>query len=142
MRVVALLLALGVLAGCGEAATEAPLEAAPEARGGGAADCGVSVRFAGRTYVERGFTEVRATRAGTAVVASCEDTVQNSRGSYFDENSAEVAVWSFPGHDPAEVVGMKVDTTTGDFYRVLVLEDRVEELVAELVRTGVLGADR
>ncbi len=134
---VALLLVLGVLAGCWEAAAEAPLDAAPEARGGGAADCGVSVRFEGRTYVERGFTEVRATRAGTAVVASCQDTVQNSRGSYFDENSADVAVWSFPGHDPDEVVGMKID----DLYRVLVLEDRVEELVAELVRTGVLEAD-
>ena len=98
------------LAGCATAVT-----------GGtqGAADCTSQVRLGGVVYSGYGSTERPATRHGEADRAECDDLGADAHGSFFPRHPAQVAVWSFAGHPPEEVLGVR---RAGGAFEVFVAE--------------------
>jgi hypothetical protein len=82
------------------------------------ADCTQQIRFEGVIYDGWGHTaQEPATRLGTADKAECHDVGPSAAGSVFPDNPRQVAVWSFEGYAPEEVVGVRLDR---DSYVVFV----------------------
>jgi hypothetical protein len=81
-----------------------------------AADCALAIRHEGTTYVEHGFTSRPATRTGQADDAECDDTGTEPKGAWFPEDPRRVDVWTFDGHDPDEVLGVREPDGTFRFF--------------------------
>jgi hypothetical protein len=84
-----------------------------------AADCARIIRHEGTTYVEHGFADPPATRAGHADDAECDDQGPEARGPWFPDDPRQVDVWTFDGHDADEVLGVR---QPGGGFRVFVAE--------------------
>ena len=102
-----------------------------------AADCAVSVRYEGTVYEEVGFTNHPAERVGDADQSSCDDNGPDPRGSYFADDPPEVEVWSFPGYDAAQVLGVRV---SGSDFRVYFAEDLPTAVETAIRDSGLLDA--
>ncbi len=101
-----------------------------------AGDCAPAVRLDGVVYIEQGDTQQPAERFGTAERAWCDD-IGDDAGIFFTDDGEQVPVWSFPGHDPAKVLGVG----GGDgSYGVLFAEDLTETELQEL-ETELQGAE-
>jgi len=96
------------------------------------ADCATAVRYDATVYVEGGTSSQTVEPLGEADRASCADT--GGPGSCFAGEPAQVAVARFPGHDPRQVVGARINDVTV----VLFAEDVPEDVRREIARTGLV----
>ena len=124
-RPVVAALSLSVVAGCTTSESSGPL-----------ADCAVAVRRDGTVYVEAGLTTYRGTRVGAADLASCADQGENAGGVYLPDDPDQVVVWSFHGHDPGQVLGVRAP---GGVRRVLVAENLTKPERRALDRSGLMN---
>lgn len=83
------------------------------------ADCQTQVRLADQLYTGYGFTDRDATAHGVAEAADCHDVGKDAPGSVFPHDPRSVRVWSFAGHPPEQVLGVRFDA---DSFQVLVAE--------------------
>ena len=104
-----------------------------------AADCAVAIRFEGVVYVEGGFSQQAVEHLGRADRASCGDVGPDPRGNHFVDDTARVPVWSFPGYDPALVVGVR---ESGQTFRVLFAEDLPTSAKREIRQPGLLDVGK
>ena len=84
-----------------------------------ASDCSAAIRSRDVVYVEAGFVRGPADMQGPAEYASCDDLGEDAQGVYFTDDATEVRAWSFEGHDPRTVLGVREQ---GQRFRVFVAE--------------------
>ena len=70
-------------------------------------DCAQEVRFGGAVYSGYHVTAAQAEREGTAEWSECDDQGSTARGAYFGDDPDRVTVWSFAGHSPDDVLGVR-----------------------------------
>ena len=97
----------------------------PSGGGVSTSDCVTAVRFEGAVYVGAGMSQQGVEQLGQADRASCDDLGPDPRGPWFDGDPEQVSVWSFPGYDAGQVIGLR---EPGDATQVLVAEDLPDEL--------------
>lgn len=101
------------------------------------ADCAQQVRLDGVVYSGWSATDAEVRRLGEAERASCDDTSEDAKGSYFGDDAERVTVWSFEGYPSDEVLGVRLDETS---YTIFVADslpdDERDRLVAELSASG------
>lgn len=61
----------------------------------------------GIVYTSHGYTERKATKYSSAEEADCQDVGPDAAGSVFSESSEQVTTWTFAGHPPAKVLGVR-----------------------------------
>lgn len=88
-----------LLAGCASS-TKAP-------EGSIAYECTSQIRSHGVIYSGYGYTDQEATRLGTADEAVCHDAGRDAPGSVFPDDPHQVAVWTFAGYAPGQVLGVR-----------------------------------
>lgn len=106
--------------------------------GTSASDCETVVRTNGVTYSSVGLGESDATRLSTAGEADCDDAGRDARGPVFPEHSRRVDTWTFPGHSPTEVLGIRAD---GDSLEILVADSLASEKRTR-IEESLLGETR
>lgn len=74
-----------------------------------AADCTSQIRTHGVIYTGYAYTQTRAVRYSTADEADCHDLGPDAEGSVFSDTPKQVAVWTFRGYSPDEVLGVRFD---------------------------------
>ncbi|MBY9076071.1 DUF6281 family protein [Nocardioides sp. WL0053] len=100
----------------------------------------MAIRFEGVVYVEGGFSKQAVEHLGRADRASCGDMGRpDPRGTYIADDAARVPVWSFPGYDPALVVGVR---ESGQTFRVLFAEDLPTIAKREIRQSGLLDVGK
>jgi hypothetical protein len=72
-------------------------------------ECTPLIRLGGVVYLAYGHTKVRPTPFGEAEVAACEDTVPDSRGSFFPTTPQTEPVGTFDGYDSADVLALRLN---------------------------------
>ena len=121
---VAVTLAL-VTAGCASG-TNAP-------EGSAAYECTMQIRLDGVIYSGYGYTDQEATRLGTADEAVCHDVGRDAPGSVFPDDPNQVAVWTFTGYAPDQVLGVRFGQ---DSFAVLIAESvprhQADRILSEL----------
>jgi hypothetical protein len=71
-------------------------------------ECSPQIRFDGVTYTAYDHTDRGATKLGTADEADCHDVGWEAPGSVFPNDPQQVAVWTFGGYSPEQVLGARV----------------------------------
>jgi hypothetical protein len=126
VRVVLTVLLLALLVGCGE-------------DGQSTSDCALAVRSEGTVYVEAGFVSGPAQPWGKADFASCDDNGEDASGVYFGAHARQVDVWTFKGHEPKTVLGVRVSDNR---FRVFVAEGEDPIAALDLVRQSQSNLQR
>jgi hypothetical protein len=61
----------------------------------------------GVIYSGHGYTDQEATSLGAADEAVCHDVGRDAPGSVFPDDPHQVAVWTFAGYPPDQVLGVR-----------------------------------
>ena len=107
-----------------------------EKSGTATADCTNQVRYDGRLYDHYAFTTRDATLLGPADRASCDDTSEDARGSYYPEDPEQVEVLTIDGYSSDEVLGVG---TPGGQLQVYFAESLSSADIDRI--SGELGSD-
>jgi Family of unknown function (DUF6281) len=114
-----------LLAGCASG-TKAPEESA-------AYECTSQIRLHGVIYSGYGYTDQEATSLGTADEAVCHDVGRDARGSVFPDDPHQVAVWTFAGYAPDQVLGVRLgEESFVVFIAESVPRHQADRIVSEL----------
>jgi Family of unknown function (DUF6281) len=105
-----------------------------KAREGSAAyECTTQIRLHGVIYSGYGYTDQEATRLGTADEAVCHDVGRDAPGSVFPDDPRQVAVWTFAGYAPDQVLGVRFGQ---DSFAVLIADSvprhQADRILSEL----------
>ncbi|MGN0062810.1 MAG: DUF6281 family protein [Nocardioides sp.] len=121
MRYAALLVVTVALTGCTDTGERAE------------ADCQAQVRGGETVYTSYGMTDLKASPAGMADRAECDDVGEGAGGSTFPEDPEQVRAWVFDDFPPEKVVGVRYgEDELGVFISDDVQPDERERIHAQL----------